>query len=94
MIWRRGYAKPPSFHDERLRNMPVGRMFDVVTHGYGAMPDYAEQIPVDDRWAIIAFIRVLQYSQNVPARDLKDAERARLDAADNLKQTSGGNRGD
>jgi mono/diheme cytochrome c family protein len=80
MIWRRGYAKPPSYHDERLRTMPVGRMFEVITHGYGAMPDYAEQVPVDDRWAIVAYIRVLQYSQNVPAGVLTEPDRLRLDA--------------
>jgi mono/diheme cytochrome c family protein len=78
MIWRRGYAKPPSFHDDRLRTMPVGQIFDVITRGFGAMPDYAEQIPVDDRWAIVAYVRALQYSQNVPAGDLSDADRARL----------------
>jgi mono/diheme cytochrome c family protein len=78
IIWRRGYAKPANFHDERLRSMPVGQIFAVMTHGYGAMPDYAEQIPVDDRWAIVAYVRVLQYSQHVPANDLTAADRAKL----------------
>jgi mono/diheme cytochrome c family protein len=78
MIWRRGYAKPANFHDERLRTMPVGQIFDVITRGMGAMPDYASQISVDDRWAIVAYLRVLQYSQRVPAEKLTDAERARL----------------
>jgi mono/diheme cytochrome c family protein len=94
VIWRRGYAKPPSYHDERLRTMPVGRMFDVVTHGFGAMPDYAEQIPVDDRWAIVAYIRALQYSQNVPAGDLTEADRAKVDAAAERKNGREGARGD
>jgi mono/diheme cytochrome c family protein len=78
MIWRRGYAKPSNFQHERLRTMPVGQIFDVITRGMGAMPDYASQIPVSDRWAIVAYIRVLQYSQHVPAGDLTDADRARL----------------
>jgi hypothetical protein len=94
MIWRRGYAKPPSYHDERLRSMPVGRMFEVITRGYGAMPDHAEQIPVDDRWAIVAYIRALQYSQNVPAGDLTDADRAMLDAGGRSKNATEGGSAD
>ena len=68
MIVRRGFRPPPSFHIDRLRKAPVGTFFDHITHGIGAMPDYVEQIPPRDRWAIIAYIRALQLSQN--ARDL------------------------
>jgi mono/diheme cytochrome c family protein len=88
-VVQRGYLKPPSYHEQRLRDMPVGRIFGVITHGYGGMPDYAGQIPVDDRWAIIAFIRVLQFSQNVPAADLTDAERAKLRPATSAEGNGG-----
>jgi mono/diheme cytochrome c family protein len=67
MIVRRGFRRPPSYHDDRLRREPVGHYFDVITNGWGAMPDYAAQIPVEDRWAIIAYIRALQLSQQAPA---------------------------
>jgi mono/diheme cytochrome c family protein len=89
----RGYLKPPSYHEQRLRDMPVGRVFHVITHGYGGMPDYAEQIPLDDRWAIVAYIRVLQYSQNVPAADLSDIDRAKIREAE-AKTRAEGHRGD
>lgn len=66
MIVQRGFTPPPSYHTERLRNAPVGHFFDVITNGYGAMYSYAARVPVPDRWAIIAYIRALQLSQNVP----------------------------
>jgi mono/diheme cytochrome c family protein len=65
MIVRRGYRRAASFHDDRLRTAPVGHFFDAVTNGWGAMPSYASQIPVQDRWAIISYIRALQASQNI-----------------------------
>ena len=64
MIVRRGFRKPPSYHEQRLREAPVGHFFDVVSNGWGAMPSYASQVPVRDRWAIIAYIRALQLSQS------------------------------
>ena len=67
MIVQRGYRRPPSYHIDRLRNAPLGHFFDVITNGFGAMPDYASQVQPADRWAIIAYIRALQYSQNAPA---------------------------
>jgi mono/diheme cytochrome c family protein len=85
-VVQRGYLKPPSYHDQRLRDMPVGRFYEVITRGFGGMPDYAEQIPTDDRWAIIAYIRALQLSQNVPAGELPEAERSKLREADEKKQ--------
>lgn len=63
MIVRRGFRRAASFHDDRLRQAPVGHFFDAVTNGWGAMPSYAAQIPVQDRWAIIAYIRALQLTQ-------------------------------
>jgi mono/diheme cytochrome c family protein len=78
MIVRRGYRKPPSLHDERLRQSPPGHYFDVMTNGFGAMPDYAVQIAVEDRWAVIAYVRALQLSQRAAAADVPPAARAGL----------------
>ena len=64
MIVRRGFRRAASFNDGRLREAPVGHFFDAVTNGWGAMPSYAPQIPTEDRWAIIAYIRALQLSQH------------------------------
>jgi hypothetical protein len=63
MIVRRGFRQAASFHDDRLRQAPVGHFFDAITNGWGAMPSYSAQVPVQDRWAIIAYIRALQLSQ-------------------------------
>ena len=63
MVVRRGYRKAGNFHDDRLRQAPVGHFFDAITNGWGAMPSYAAQIPVQDRWAIIAYVRALQLAQ-------------------------------
>ena len=67
MIVSRGLRQPPSYHDARLMNAPIGHFFDVMTNGYGAMYSYASRVPVDDRWRIAAYIRALQLSQNAPA---------------------------
>ncbi len=80
MIVRRGFRRPTSFHDERLRQVPPGYVYDVITNGFGAMPDYAAQIPVEDRWAIVAYVRALQRSQHATIGDVPAGERARLDA--------------
>ncbi len=64
MIVKRGYKQPPTYHQDRLRKAPLGYFFDVMTNGFGAMPDYASQIPPRDRWCIVAYIRALQLSQN------------------------------
>ena len=65
-----------------LREVPVGYIFEVITRGYGAMPDYVEQIPTDDRWAIIAYVRALQLSQNVPAGELTEEDKVRMREAE------------
>jgi hypothetical protein len=70
MVVQRGYRRPPSFHDDRLRQAPPGHIFDVVTNGFGAMPDYAAQVPVRDRWLIAAYLRALQLSQHAPVAEL------------------------
>jgi mono/diheme cytochrome c family protein len=77
-IVERGYTRPPSFHEERLRNSPVGRLFAVVTEGYGSMPSYGSQIPPEDRWAIVAYLRALQLSQRFPVAELTPPMRAAL----------------
>ena len=70
MIVRRGFPQPPTYHDDRLRNAPVGHFFDVMTNGWGKMNSYAYQVQPADRWAIAAYIRALQVSQN-PDENLK-----------------------
>ena len=70
MVVRRGYRRPPSFHIDRLRQADPGHFFDVMTNGFGAMPDYKVQIAPRDRWAIVAYIRALQLSQHAPASDI------------------------
>ena len=77
MIVQRGYRRPPSLHQDRLRNAPVGHFFDVMTNGFGAMPDYAAQIEAEDRWAIVAYIRALQLSEHATLADVPAAERSR-----------------
>jgi hypothetical protein len=78
MIVRRGYRRPPSYHIDRLRTAPTGHFFDVMTNGFGAMPQYGTMIPPQDRWAIIAYIRALQLSQNATINDVPADQRAAL----------------
>lgn len=80
MVVRRGYRQPPSLHIDRLRDAPVGHFYDVMTRGLGAMPDYAQQVPSEDRWAIAAYVKALQLSQHAPVAELTAEDRARLDA--------------
>jgi mono/diheme cytochrome c family protein len=79
MVVRRGYRPPPSFHIDRLRQQAVGYFFDIITNGLGAMPDYAAQIPPEDRWAIVAYVRALQLSQDARVADVPTGDRAKLD---------------
>jgi Cytochrome C oxidase, cbb3-type, subunit III len=82
MAVRRGFReRPPSFHLDRLRQSPPGHFFDVITNGFGAMNDYAAQIKARDRWAIIAYIRALQFSQNVNVNELPSQDRQELGRA-------------
>ncbi len=78
MVVRRGYQPPPSLHIDRLREAPVGHFFDVITHGLGAMSDYAGEIPVSDRWAIAAYVKALQLSQSAPLSDVPPEKRSEL----------------
>jgi mono/diheme cytochrome c family protein len=80
MIVQRGYKKPPSFHQDRLRDVPVGYLYQAITNGFGVMPSYAVQVREHDRWAIVAYLRALQLSQNaresdVPPEKVPDLEK-------------------
>ena len=81
MVVRRGYRQPPSFHSDRLRQIQNGYIYDVITNGFGAMSDYAAQIEARDRWAIVAYIRALQLSQQASINDVPDEARAQLGQA-------------
>ena len=78
MIVRRGYRQPPSYHTDRLRAAPIGHFYEVMTNGFGAMPDYRAQIAPRDRWAIAAYVRALQLSQHAPAAEFPPEERQKL----------------
>lgn len=80
MVVSRGYRKPVSLHDEKVRSKPAGFYFDVITRGFGAMPEYAVQIPVKDRWRIVAYLRALQLSQNARLDDVPPEDRRKLEA--------------
>ncbi len=75
MIVQRGFRAPPSYHTERLRKAPLGYFFDVMTEGFGAMPEYASQIPARDRWTIVAYIRALQLSQEATMSDVPPGQK-------------------
>lgn len=79
MVVRRGMKAPPSFHVDRLREAPIGHTFDVITNGLGAMYSYASRVPVHDRWAIAAYVRALQLSQNAKMTDVPKVERSDLE---------------
>jgi mono/diheme cytochrome c family protein len=81
MIVQRGFPVPPSYHIDRLRQAPVGHLFDVMTQGYGIMYSYAERVKPEDRWAIAGYIRALQLSHNVKLAELPAAERAKLEVS-------------
>lgn len=75
VIVQRGFRPPPSYHTARLRKAPLGYFFDVMTNGFGAMPEYSSQIPPRDRWDIVAYIRALQLSQNATASDVPPGQK-------------------
>jgi len=82
MVVQRGLRQAASFHQDRLRQETIGYFFDVITNGFGAMPDYATQIPVRDRWLIVAYVRALQLSQHAAVNELPPDQRAAIDAAE------------
>jgi mono/diheme cytochrome c family protein len=81
MVVQRGYKQAANYHIDRLRQAPVGYFFEVMTNGFGAMPDYRSQVSVEDRWRIIAYIRALQLSQDAKTSDVP---------ADELRKLGGG----
>ena len=80
MIVQRGLPAPPSYHQDALRKASDRHFYDVITNGYGAMYSYAARVPPQDRWAIVAYIRALQYSRDAPVAELPQTLRARLEA--------------
>jgi hypothetical protein len=85
-IVERGYTPPPSYHIPRLRSVPVGHIFAVITEGYGSMPSYEGQIPPRDRWAIAAYVRALQSSQHFPADQLTPEMKREMATAESGKE--------
>jgi mono/diheme cytochrome c family protein len=81
MIVRRGYKQPPSYYSDTVRQLPNGAIYDVITRGFGAMPDYAAQISPRDRWAIVAYVRALEASESATINDVPAEQRAKLEAA-------------
>jgi mono/diheme cytochrome c family protein len=79
MIVQRGFTRPPNLTGDLVRKMPVGHVFDVITNGFGAMPDHAAQIKVRDRWAIAAYVRALQLSASATLAEVPPDERSRLE---------------
>jgi mono/diheme cytochrome c family protein len=79
LVVRRGFTPPPSFHQDRLLAAAPGHFFTVITNGFGAMPSYAGQVPVRDRWLIVAYIRALQLSQHATVSDVPGTERPQLE---------------
>ncbi len=86
MIVQKGFVMPSSFHEQRLRDQPIGYFYNVMTNGYGRMYSYASRIPPEDRWAIASYVRALQYSQNAPEMALTEAQR--LDLGLNVQEAS------
>ncbi len=78
MIVRRGFKKPPSYHEQRLRDIPVGYLFDVITNGFGDMPRASAELTPEERWAVVAYIRTLQLSQNIPFESLTESEQKKI----------------
>jgi mono/diheme cytochrome c family protein len=78
MIVQRGFPPPPSYFIDRLLAAPSQHLYDVVTHGYGAMYSYADRVAPADRWAIAAYIRALQASQHAKLAALSPDEKAKL----------------
>ena len=90
MVVKRGYRPPPSFHIDRLRAADAGHFFDVMTNGFGAMPDYKVQISARDRWAIVAHVRALQLSQHAAQADIPGGDPAKLTAPRGAEPVPGG----
>ena len=93
MVVQRGYRQAASYHIDRLRTIPVGYIFDVITNGFGVMPDYRTQIPVEDRWRIVAYVRALQLSRNATATDVPADQMERLRSGEPAPAPAAGGEG-
>ncbi len=82
MVAKRGVKIPADFHTGRLREVPPGYIYQVIKNGYGAMGDYGDQIPVRDRWAIVAYVRALQLSRDASLNDVPAKQRGQLSGLD------------
>jgi hypothetical protein len=80
MIVLRGFRQPPSYHIQRLKDAPVGHFFDVITNGFGSMPSYASRVSPDDRWRVIAYVRVLQFAEGASVNDVPADQRDHIEA--------------
>jgi hypothetical protein len=85
MIVLRGMKRPPTYHQDRLRQAPNGYFYDVITNGFGQMYNYAAQVPPRDRWAIVAYVRALQLSRNARVSDLSAEVREKLNSGGTTK---------
>jgi hypothetical protein len=94
MIVRRGFNPPPPYYSEELRQQPIGHFFDVMTRGYGTMYSYATRVPPRDRWAIAAYIRVLQLSQHAEVAGLPEEDKNKLPAEGSQGQGQGAGQGE
>src|SRR6266481_1081091 len=90
MVAMRGMKRPPSYHQDRLRQAPNGYVYDVMTNGFGQMLGYSAQIPPRDRWTIIAYVRALQLSRNAKAADLPAELRDKLNQGGSSGEKQGG----
>jgi mono/diheme cytochrome c family protein len=80
MVVQRGFPPPPSYHSDRLRSEPDGRLFEVITEGHGRMPAFRQHLDPPERWAIVAYVRALQLSQYAKRSDLSESDRNALDS--------------
>jgi mono/diheme cytochrome c family protein len=81
MVVQRGFPAPPSYHTDRLRNAPVGHFFEVITNGYGIMYPFGSRLSPGERWALISYIRALQFSQDAPLAELSPEDRRKVEAS-------------
>ncbi len=93
MIVQRGFRRPPSYHDPRLKAAPSSYYYDVMTNGFGAMSSYADQLTPEDRWKVVAYIRALQLSQNASVAELADTDKKKIDDAAKAKPENKGGAG-
>jgi len=79
MIAKRGFIQPADLHSDRVRNAPPGYLYAVIAHGYGAMPDYGDELSVHDRWAVVAYVRALELSRNATVQDVPANQQTALE---------------